>query len=132
MKDEKIKEVGTETAEPTEEKQEITIDGLIGEIAEIKSKAEQESKRADEMTDMAQRLQAEFDNYRRRTNDNARRAREDATIEVNKKDSSAYRRNRSGDADGSGRKRAKRIQNDFRSGGRYSQRIRRDGDRGGR
>ena len=35
MKDEKIKEVGTETAEPTEEKQEITIDGLIGEIAEI-------------------------------------------------------------------------------------------------
>ena len=88
MKDDEIKDVGEEKTEPTEEKdekQEITIDGLIGEIAEIKTKAEQESKRADEMTDMAQRLQAEFDNYRRRTNDNARKAREDATIDVIKK-----------------------------------------------
>ena len=34
------------------------------------------------MTDSARRIQAEFDNYRRRMNDNSRRVRDDATAEV--------------------------------------------------
>lgn len=41
-----------------------------------------DKKRADEMTALAQRLQAEFDNYRKRNLDLTKRIREDATVEV--------------------------------------------------
>lgn len=86
MDEEKITtESGEEQDAPVEEKQEITIDALFCEIEKIKQEAEQATKRADEMTEAAQRLQAEFDNYRRRTNDNARKTREDATVDVLKK-----------------------------------------------
>ncbi len=65
-----------------EEKDELTVDDLIGKLAELQKKAEDEQRKACEMTEFAQRLQAEFDNYRRRTNDNARKVREDATADV--------------------------------------------------
>lgn len=65
-----------------EEKDELTVDELIGKLAEFQKKAEEERKKAAEMTEFAQRLQAEFDNYRRRTNDNARKVREDAAADV--------------------------------------------------
>lgn len=68
-----------EKAEPTDE---ITVDDLIDKLAALQQKAEAESKRAAEMTDMAQRIQAEFDNYRRRNRDSAVKVRDDAIAEV--------------------------------------------------
>ena len=61
---------------------EITVDDLIGKLAELQKKAESEKAKAEEMTDYAKRIQAEFDNYRRRTLDNAKKVREDATTDV--------------------------------------------------
>ncbi len=49
------------------------------EVEEVESP---DKKRADEMTALAQRLQAEFDNYRKRNLDLSKRIREDATVEV--------------------------------------------------
>lgn len=49
---------------------------------EIVEEESPEKKRADEMTALAQRLQAEFDNYRKRNLDLSKRIREDATVEV--------------------------------------------------
>lgn len=49
------------------------------ELADAYNKAQ---SRANEMTEMAQRLQAEFDNYRKRNLDTLRRTREDATLSV--------------------------------------------------
>lgn len=80
----KITDGAPETAE-TPETEEITVDALINKLAALQEKAEAESKRAREMTDMAQRLQAEFDNYRKRTVENSHKAKEDATADVIKK-----------------------------------------------
>lgn len=71
-----------ETAETVDETAEITVDELIEKLAELQKKAEDEKKRADDMTDAARRVQAEFDNYRRRTIENNSRLRSDAQAEV--------------------------------------------------
>ncbi len=60
----------------------VDVEKLVAELAALKKEAEAEKARAAEMTDSARRLQAEFDNYRKRMNDNSRKVREDATAEV--------------------------------------------------
>lgn len=60
----------------------VDVEKLVAELAVLKKEAEAEKARAAEMTDSARRLQAEFDNYRKRMNDNSRKVREDATAEV--------------------------------------------------
>ena len=60
----------------------VDVEKLVAELAALKKEAETEKARAAEMTDSARRLQAEFDNYRKRMNDNSRKVREDATAEV--------------------------------------------------
>ena len=60
----------------------VDVDKLNAELAALRKQAEAEKNKAAEMTDSARRIQAEFDNYRRRMNDNSRRVRDDATAEV--------------------------------------------------
>lgn len=55
---------------------------LAAEMAEKSVEAEKQKLRADEMTNQAQRLQAEFDNYRKRTNETNKRVKTDGNIEV--------------------------------------------------
>lgn len=74
--------VVSDNADNTENAEEVTVDELIGKLAELQKKAETERARADEMTNHAKRVQAEFDNYRRRTLDNAKKVRDDATGDV--------------------------------------------------
>lgn len=73
-----IADVDDETAEA----ETVDVEKLTSELAALKKQAEAEKAKAAEMTDSARRLQAEFDNYRRRMNDNSRKVREDATAEV--------------------------------------------------
>lgn len=68
--------------EETAEAETVDVEKLTSELAALKKQAEAEKAKAAEMTDSARRLQAEFDNYRRRMNDNSRKVREDATAEV--------------------------------------------------
>lgn len=74
--------VVSDNADNPENAEEVTVDELIGKLAELQKKAETERARADEMTNHAKRVQAEFDNYRRRTLDNAKKVRDDATVDV--------------------------------------------------
>lgn len=74
--------VVSDNADNPENAEEVTVDELIGKLAELQKKAETERARADEMTNHAKRVQAEFDNYRRRTLDNAKKVRDDATGDV--------------------------------------------------
>ncbi|MDR0426171.1 MAG: nucleotide exchange factor GrpE [Clostridiales bacterium] len=62
--------------------QEISVDELIDKLAALQERAEAEQKKAEEMKDTALRLQAEFDNYRKRTNETNKRVREDGRLEV--------------------------------------------------
>lgn len=57
-------------------------DKLATDLAASVSEAEKQKSRADEMTAHAQRLQAEFDNYRKRTNETNKRVRQDGVVEV--------------------------------------------------
>lgn len=68
--------------EEATEAETVDVEKLTSELAALKKQAEAEKAKAAEMTDSARRLQAEFDNYRRRMNDNSRKVREDATAEV--------------------------------------------------
>ena len=74
--------VVSDNADNAQNAEEVTVDELIGKLAELQKKAETERARADEMTHHAKRVQAEFDNYRRRTLDNAKKVRDDATGDV--------------------------------------------------
>lgn len=74
--------VVSDNADNPENAEEVTVDELIGKLAELQKKVETERARADEMTNHAKRVQAEFDNYRRRTLDNAKKVRDDATGDV--------------------------------------------------
>ena len=56
--------------------------GAVIEAEEEDSELALAKKRAEEMTETAQRLQAEFDNYRRRTLESTARIKEDATVAV--------------------------------------------------
>ena len=84
--DEKIKEHMLEK-EMEEQVEDIDTGAVVDaedalsyeELADAYNKAQ---SRANEMTEMAQRLQAEFDNYRKRNLDTLRRTREDATLSV--------------------------------------------------
>lgn len=57
-------------------------DSLASSLAQAQAEAEKQKAKADEMTVQAQRLQAEFDNYRRRTNETNKRVRVDGAIDV--------------------------------------------------
>ena len=68
---------------------EITVDDLLAKLAELKkridaetARAEKEKTRADDMTNVATRMRADFDNYRKRTNDSAQKERENGRLEV--------------------------------------------------
>lgn len=74
--------VVSDAGEENAEVETVDVEKLVAELAAIKKEAEAEKARAAEMTDSARRLQAEFDNYRKRMNDNSRKVREDATAEV--------------------------------------------------
>ena len=86
MDENKIKdeELETETVDESEELDTGAVvdaeDGLTYE--ELSVELEKAKAKASEMTEMAQRLQAEFDNYRKRNLDTLRRTRDDATITV--------------------------------------------------
>lgn len=85
-KNQNDEEITVTDAEDDEETVEVlSTETLLKQRDDAQKEAEAQRKRADEMTDMAKRLQAEFDNYRKRTLDNGRKAREDATAEVIKK-----------------------------------------------
>ncbi len=85
-KKEKAEGITVTDAETEEEVVEVlSTETLLKQLDEANKNADAQKARADEMTDMAQRLQAEFDNYRKRTLDNGRKAREDATADVIKK-----------------------------------------------
>lgn len=74
--------VVSDASEATAEVETVDVDKLNAELASLRKQAEAEKNKAAEMTDSARRIQAEFDNYRRRMNDNSRRVRNDATAEV--------------------------------------------------
>lgn len=74
--------VVSDAGEENAEVETVDVEKLVAELAALKKEAEAEKTRAAEMTDSARRLQAEFDNYRKRMNDNSRKVREDATAEV--------------------------------------------------
>lgn len=74
--------VVSDASEATAEVETVDVDKLNAELASLRKQAEAEKNKAAEMTDSARRIQAEFDNYRRRMNDNSRRVRDDATAEV--------------------------------------------------
>ncbi len=57
-------------------------DSLASSLAQAQAEMEKQKAKADEMTVQAQRLQAEFDNYRRRTNETNKRVRVDGAIDV--------------------------------------------------
>ncbi len=83
--EETVKTDGTvvsDASEATAEVETVDVDKLNAELAALRKQAEAEKNKAAEMTDSARRIQAEFDNYRRRMNDNSRRVRDDATAEV--------------------------------------------------
>lgn len=73
--------------EQLEEKETVRVfrsefDAMQCELEAAKSEAEKQSERAAEMTAQAQRLQAEFDNYRKRTNETNKMVRTDGAIDV--------------------------------------------------
>ena len=74
--------VVSDAGEENAEVETVDVEKLVAELAALKKEADAEKARAAEMTDSARRLQAEFDNYRKRMNDNSRKVREDATAEV--------------------------------------------------
>ncbi|MFI3229257.1 MAG: nucleotide exchange factor GrpE [Bacillota bacterium] len=80
MKNKKGKEaeVVEEQTEAVEEAVEISAE----DIAEAPTPAELAQQEVAMFKDVAQRLQAEFDNYRRRTNDSVKVARQDGISEV--------------------------------------------------
>lgn len=57
-------------------------DKLVLELNAVNEELLKQKNRADEMTIQAQRLQAEFDNYRKRTNETNKRVRQDGAVEV--------------------------------------------------
>ena len=59
----------------------VDADDLLS-YEELSAECEKAKAKASEMTEMAQRLQAEFDNYRKRNLDTLRRTSADATIAV--------------------------------------------------
>ena len=74
--DEPIDDANEETAS------EITVDELIGKLASMQKREQEAINSANEMKDTAQRIQAEFDNYRRRTIENNAKLKTDAICEV--------------------------------------------------
>lgn len=55
---------------------------LSEEVEVAKTIAAKEKSRADDMKNLSDRLQADFDNYRKRTNENVKKIKEDAAAEV--------------------------------------------------
>lgn len=82
MKEEKNKKTTCDAAENVEAENEITVDELIDKLAELQERTEVAEKAAEDMKDTAQRLQAEFDNYRRRNADVVRKSKEDGAVDV--------------------------------------------------
>lgn len=81
--EEEIPEVKSDTdADESVQAEEISVDDLLGKLAELKKRADDETKRADDMTSVATRLRADFDNYRKRTNESIAKERDAGKCEV--------------------------------------------------
>lgn len=85
MMTDKEKKIVTEEAEETEkaaegDTEEITVEEPV--VIEDKPKEDDAQKKINEYKDIAQRLQAEFDNYRKRNNESVRIARNDGINDV--------------------------------------------------
>ena len=65
----------------SEQTEDVTAE-LIERLNDLKKKSEEESKRADDMTAVATRLRADFDNYRKRTNESIAKERDAGRVEV--------------------------------------------------
>lgn len=65
-----------------EEKADDKTGELLTKLADLKKKCEQETNRADDMTAVATRLRADFDNYRKRTNESIAKERDAGKTEV--------------------------------------------------
>ena len=85
MSKEKIEELNEETTVTDvdeEEIPEISSEDLFAKLAELKARADKETQRADEMTSVAARLRADFDNYRKRTNEANAKVKDEGRVEV--------------------------------------------------
>ncbi len=80
--EEVLEEEIPEVACDDEEKAEDKTGELLTKLADLKKKCEQETKRADDMTAVATRLRADFDNYRKRTNESIAKERDAGKTEV--------------------------------------------------
>ena len=81
--EEEIPEIKTDSqSEERTEAEEISVDDLLKKLAELKKRADDEAKRADDMTNVATRLRADFDNYRKRTNESFAKERDAGKSEV--------------------------------------------------
>lgn len=80
--DEKEKKVELETEANDDELDTGAVVDGDGEVVEEKSELELAKEKVAEMTDFAQRLQAEFDNYRKRTSAQMGRIRDDAAADT--------------------------------------------------
>ncbi len=81
---EEYKEEGQGESEELEETSDTVVVACDDDSAidELKLRLEKEAARADEFLLTAKRLQAEFDNYRKRTNETNKRVREDGNADV--------------------------------------------------
>jgi len=80
--DEKLKDEMIDNTEINDEQDDIVVRDYDSDLESLEKQLEDEKKRADEFLVTAKRLQAEFDNYRKRTNETNKRVKEDGNIEV--------------------------------------------------
>ena len=79
--EEEIPEIESDADETARDDSDAMGD-LLAKLSELKKLADSEKSRADDMTNVATRLRADFDNYRKRTADSAAKEREAGRVEV--------------------------------------------------
>ena len=81
--EEEIPEIKTDDqTQNTADENDDTVSDLLKKLAELKKLADGEKTRADDMTSVAARLRADFDNYRKRTESTAAKERDIGRAEV--------------------------------------------------
>ena len=81
--EEEIPEIKTDDqTQNTADESDDTVSDLLKKLAELKKLADGEKTRADDMTSVAARLRADFDNYRKRTESAAAKERDIGRAEV--------------------------------------------------
>ena len=79
--EEEIPEIESDADETARDDSDAMGD-LLAKLSELKKLADSEKSRADDMTNVATRLRADFDNYRKRNADSAAKEREAGRVEV--------------------------------------------------